>query len=194
MISICQFVRFLRLIMHSKYKPTYIQSNYSTKNCQPDISCQFASCNSRNRISLYSFYPIINARGAEFRLWRVSREYPNSTETKWKRAKIYNLAESSFISSCRESYSGILSVVAIRGAFAFFMAPRRRDLSTGFPMLPFSRSNLPTCSSYIYLSYLRYVCPPSDVETTATIRPVEHNSVGTPFLFFFSPLSPLNLF
>lgn len=118
----------------------------------------------------------------------TSREYSNGTEAKWKKAKIYNLAESSFISSCRESRSAILSAVATRGAFAFFAAPRRRDLSTGFPMLPFSRSNLPTCSSYIYLPYLWYVCPSSDVETTASIRPVEHNSVGTLFLFFFFPL------
>lgn len=34
---------------------------------------------------------------------------------KWKGVKIYNLAESSFISSCRESHSGILSVAIFRG-------------------------------------------------------------------------------
>lgn len=66
------------------------------------------------------------------------------------------ISRSSFISSCRESRSGILSTVAIRGAFAF-ASPRRRYLSTSFPMLPFSRSNLPTRSSYIYLPYLRYM-------------------------------------
>jgi len=38
--------------------------------------------------------------------------------TKWKRAKIYNLAEGSFIFSCRESHSGMLSTVATQGVFS----------------------------------------------------------------------------
>lgn len=51
----------------------------------------------------------------------MSRDYPNSTETKYK-TKIYNLAESSFISSCRELHSGILSAVAIRRSFRLLRA------------------------------------------------------------------------
>ncbi|KYQ50220.1 hypothetical protein ALC60_10674, partial [Trachymyrmex zeteki] len=37
-----------------------------------------------------------------------------------------------------------------------------------------------------YEGAFAYVYPRSDVETTVAIRPVEHNSVGTPFLFFSS--------
>lgn len=102
-----------------------------------------------------------------------------------KSERMYNLAESSFIFSCRESHPGILPAVAIRGSFAFFAAPRRRDLGTGFPMLPFSRSNLPTCSSYIYLPYLRYMCPTSRRRR----RFAQLNTIRSVFCFpFLSPL------
>lgn len=104
--------------------------------------------------------------------------------TKWKRAKIYNLAEGSFIFSCRESHSG---TVATQGAFAFFTAPRRRNLGTGFPMLPFSRSNLPTCSSYIYLPYLRYMYARRPTSRRRR-RFAQVNTIRSVFCFpFFSP-------
>lgn len=96
---------------------------------------------------------------------------------------MYDLAESSFIFSCRESHPRQSQEATPSLPFS----PSSRHLGDEisapvFPMLPFSRSNLPTCSSYIYLPYLHV----PDVETTTTAnRPVEHNSVGTRFFFFF---------
>ncbi|KYN19778.1 hypothetical protein ALC57_07823, partial [Trachymyrmex cornetzi] len=66
---------------------------------------------------------------------------------------------------------------------------RKRNIKRKYTISRRARS-FPAVASctrgYSRQSRYEYVCPPSDVETTAAIRPVEHNSVDTPFLFFSS--------
>lgn len=78
-----------------------------------------------------------------------------STEAKW--AKTHNLAESSFIFNCRESSSRIHPQQSQYEKSR--LSPSSRPFGDEIwapvlPMLPFSHSNLPTYSSYIYLPYL----------------------------------------
>lgn len=80
-----------------------------------------------------------------------------STEAKWEKAKMHNLAESSFIFNCRESSSRIHPQQSQYEKSR--LSPSSRPFGDEIwapvlPMLPFSHSNLPTYSSYIYLPYL----------------------------------------
>lgn len=115
-------------------------------------------------------------------------------------ANVANLAKLVHFQLSRVAHGDTLSTVAIRGAFAF-ASPRRRYLSTSFPhvaILALKSSD----SFVVYLSTLStiHICRPTS-RRRASIRPVEHNSVGTPFpfsfflLFFvFSPSLCLSLY
>lgn len=110
-----------------------------------------------------------------------------STEAKWEKAKMHNLAESSFIFNCRESSSRIHPQQSQYEKSR--LSPSSRPFGDEIwapvlPMLPFSHSNLPTFIRRISI-YPIYMFAVPDVETTAANRPVEHNSVGTLFFFLF---------
>lgn len=197
MITICQFVVFSRLIIHNKLteKPLYI---FNPIIAQEIIKPLFhVSCNSGNRISLYPFYPIKNAREVEFRLWRVSRVYPNGNGNGNGKGRKYTISRRarSFpaVASRTQGYSRQSRYE--RRAFRLLRGPSEtRDLSTGFPhvaILAFKSSDL----FVVYLSTL------STIRVSAVRRRDDggDSPSWTQFgrysvsLFLF-PSPPLNLF
>lgn len=198
-----QFVPFLWLIIPSKLTDVvvYIQRHiYNPITARRIINPLFREILLpaiwENGISSCSFYPIKNTRRVGVSTL-TSREYPNSAEKRNGKGRKYTISRRarSFpaVASRTRGYS--------RQSRYEELSPPSRPLGDEIsaPVSPCCHSRVQIFRLVrrisIYLSYLRYVCPPSDVETTLAIRPVEHNSVGTLFLFSSSPSpTPLNFF
>lgn len=161
-----------------------------TKSYQSVISRDSASCNSRNRISLHSFYPIKNARRKNFDVSGVSKWHGNEME---KGENIQSRGELVYFQLSRVALRDTLGSRDTR-SFRLLRGPSETRSQHRFPhvaILAFKSSDL----FVVYLSNPIYDTCIRRPTSRRRRRFAQLNTIRSVFCFsFFFPLPPLNLF